>query len=167
MDSEQNYPGSFQRTPALNGDLPEVLIERQHEACFGFRQIQQGDVACSGEIRAGPQNVVAIRSKLLYDRLRKVLVDEDAHLRWNRERLVFVGEIARVRQTCEDVLSRQARVVGEDAALRLAGCQEFQYELDGETRPSDHRLASQDLGIDDDALRRRHNHSLPCPWPVQ
>ena len=46
--------------------------------------------------------------------------------------------------------------------LRLAGCQEFQDELDGETRPADHWLAGQDLGVDDDALRQRHKHSLPC-----
>lgn len=61
MDSEQNYPGSFQRTPTLNGDLPEVLIISSVSTIF--RQIQQGDVACSGEIHAGPQNVVASRSK--------------------------------------------------------------------------------------------------------
>ncbi len=66
MDSEQNDPGLFQRAPTLNGDLPEVLVERQHEARFGLRQIQQSDVACSGEIRTGPRNVVAIGSKRLY-----------------------------------------------------------------------------------------------------
>ncbi len=105
MNSEQNDPGLCQWVAAVNCNLPEVLIERQHDACFGLREIQQGDIACSGEIRAGPQNFVATSSKRLYDRLRKVLVGEEAHLRWNRERLVFVGEVAGVRQTGEDVLS--------------------------------------------------------------
>lgn len=152
MNSEQNDPGSFQGAPTLNGDLPEVLVERQDDARFGLRPIQQRDVACSGKIHAGPQNVVAIGPKRIYDRLRKVLIGEEAHLRWKRERLVFAGEIAGVRQAGEDVLSRQARVVGEDVALRLAGRQEFEDELDGKTRPADYRLACQDPGIDDDAL---------------
>lgn len=166
MNSEQNDSGLRQWAAALNCNLPEVLVERQHDAGFGLRKIQQGDIAGSREIRAGPQNIVATSSKRLYDRLRKVLIGEEAHLRWDRERLVFVGEIAGIRQTCEDVFSRQARVVGEDVALRLARCQEFQDELDGKTRPADHWLPSQDLGVDDNALQRRHNYSLACPWPA-
>jgi hypothetical protein len=51
MNSEQNDPGLLQWLPALNGDLPEVLVERQDDAGFGLRPIQQRDVACSGEIR--------------------------------------------------------------------------------------------------------------------
>jgi hypothetical protein len=97
MSSEQNNPGLFQRASTLNGDLPEVFVQRQHDARFGFRQIQQENVFCSREIRAGPQNIVPPGSKRLYDRLRKVLVGEEAHLRWNGERLVFVREIAGVR----------------------------------------------------------------------
>jgi hypothetical protein len=65
MNSEQNDTGLRQWAAALNCNLPEVLVERQHDACFGLREIQQGDVACSGEIRAGPQNVVATGSKRL------------------------------------------------------------------------------------------------------
>lgn len=68
MNSEQNDPGSFQGAPTLNGDLPEVLVERQDDARFGLRPIQQRDVACSGKIHAGPQNVVAIGPKRIYDR---------------------------------------------------------------------------------------------------
>ncbi len=79
MKSEQNDPGLRQRVAALNCNLPEVLIEGQHDACFGFREVQQIDVACSGEIRAGPENVVANGSKRVYDRLRKVLIGEEAH----------------------------------------------------------------------------------------
>lgn len=61
---------------------------------------------------------MAFGAKRLYDRLRKVLICEEALPRWNRERRVFVSEIAGVRQAGEDVLPRQARVVGEDVALR-------------------------------------------------
>ncbi len=63
---------------------------------MGLRQIQEGDVSYSGEIGTGPQNVVAASSERLDDRLREVLIGEEAHLRWNRERLVLVGEIAGV-----------------------------------------------------------------------
>jgi hypothetical protein len=34
---------------------------------------------------------VAVGTKCLDDRLRKVLISEEAHLRWNRIGLVFVG----------------------------------------------------------------------------
>ena len=123
----------------------------------------RGAVFCSREIRAGPHHVVAPSLKHLYDRLRKVLVGEEPHLRWNRERFVFVGEITGVSETGEDVLSREAQVVAEDFVFRLAGCQELQDELDGKTRPADHWLARHDLTVNHDALRRRHKHSLPCP----
>jgi hypothetical protein len=167
MDSEQNDTGLFQRFSPLNGDLPEVLVERQYDTRFRLGQVQEDDVLRSREIRPGPQNIVTVGSKSLDDRLREVLVGEEAHLRWNRVRLVFVGEIAGVRQTGKDVVSGQARVVGEDFAFRLAGGQEFQDELDRETRAANYRLARQNLRIDDDALRQRHKHSLPCQWPVR
>jgi hypothetical protein len=96
MDSEQNDPGLCQWVAALHCNLREVLIERQDDACCGLREIQQGDIAFSGKIRPGPQNVAAAGSKRPYDRLRNVLIGEEAQLGWNRERLVLVGEIAGV-----------------------------------------------------------------------
>ena len=97
MNSEQNDAGSFQRDPALNGNLPEVLIERQHDARFGFGQIQKYDVFPSRAIGAGPKYIVAAGAKRLDDWLRKVLIGEEAHLRGNRIGLVFVGQVAGVR----------------------------------------------------------------------
>lgn len=64
----------------------------------------------SGAISARPKNVVAAGATCLDARLRKVLVSEEAHLRWNRIGLVFVGQVAGVRQAGEDVLSRQSGV---------------------------------------------------------
>jgi hypothetical protein len=93
----------------------------QQNSRLGFHPIQHGDVAGSGQIRASPQNVMAVSSKQLYNRLWKVLIGEKAHLHWNRECLVFVPG--------------QTRVIGEDFAFRLAGRQEFQNELDRKTRP--------------------------------
>jgi hypothetical protein len=58
MKSEQNDTGLRQWAAALNCNLPEVLVERQHDSCFGLREIQQGDVACSGEIRASPPSTL-------------------------------------------------------------------------------------------------------------
>jgi hypothetical protein len=88
MDSEQNDPGLFQWAPALDSDLPKVLVERQDDARFSLRQIEQGDVLRSGKVRARPQNVVALGSQRLDDRLRKVLIGEEvSRLSWKwRER---------------------------------------------------------------------------------
>lgn len=72
----------------LNCDLPEVLFERQHNAPFGLRPIQQGEAADSGQIHARPQNVVALGTKRLYNALRKVLIGEEAHLRGNWKRFI-------------------------------------------------------------------------------
>lgn len=58
MNPEQNNAGLFQWPSALNGNLPEVLVEREDGASFGFSQIQQGKVFPSGEIRAGPEHIV-------------------------------------------------------------------------------------------------------------
>jgi hypothetical protein len=46
-----------------------------------------------------------------------------------------VGQIAGVRQAGKNVLSRQSGIVDQEVVLGLAGCEEFQNELDGETRP--------------------------------
>lgn len=162
MNPEQNNPGLFQWTSTLNSDLPKVFVKRQYDAGFGFRQIQQDGVRCARVIHASPQDIVALGSKRLNNRLRKVLVGEEEHLRRNWEGLIFVGQITGVRQTSEDVLPRQARVVRENVVLRLARCQEFQNELNGETRAADHRLACQDLRVNDDVLRQRHTNSLLC-----
>lgn len=103
---------------------------------------------------------MTISAKRLHKRLRKVLVGEQAHLRWNWECLVYVGEIAGVRQTGKDVLALQARIIGQDFLLGLAGCEKFQNELDGQTRPADHWLAPQDFGIRDNPLGELHVDSL-------
>jgi hypothetical protein len=97
VNPEQNDAGLCQRDPTLNCDLPEVLIERQNDACFEFGQVQKDCVFPSSAISAGPKDVVAIGTKCLDDLLRKVLVCEEAHLHRNRKCLVFVGQVAGVR----------------------------------------------------------------------
>ena len=67
VNSEQNNTGSFQGASALNGNLPEVLGESHRDARFGFRHIQQDDVLPSGEIGAGPHDIVAVGAKGLDD----------------------------------------------------------------------------------------------------
>lgn len=122
---------------------------------------------CSRVIRASPQNVVAFGSKRFNSRLRKVLVGQYVHLRRNWERLIFVGQVTGVRQTSEDILSRQTRVVRKNVILRLSRRQEFQNEFDGETRATDHRLACQDLRVYNDLFRQRHTNSLLWQDPVR
>ena len=65
-------------------------------------------------------------------------------------------EVACIGEAREDVLSREARIVGQDLALGLAGGQQLKDEFDGYTSPADYRFASQDLGINNDAFRPRH-----------
>src|SRR5271168_3938085 len=84
MNSEQSDAGLLQRDPALNCNLPEVLIERQHDARFGFGQVQKNNVFPSGIISAGPEDVVAPSAKCLDAWLWKVLVSKEAHLCLNR-----------------------------------------------------------------------------------
>jgi len=57
--------------------------------------------------------------------------------------------------------------IRQEILLGLAGREEFENELDGQTRPSDHWFAGQDLGIDDNAFRQRHDHILPWQRAVQ
>ncbi len=40
MNSKQDDARLFDRNPALNGNLPEVLIQRQYDARFGFGEVQ-------------------------------------------------------------------------------------------------------------------------------
>ena len=96
VNSEQNDAGLFERDPALNGNLPEVLIQRQHDARFGFGEVQQDNVFPSSAISPGPTDIVAVGAKRFDNRPRKVLVSQEAHLRRNRIGLVFVGQVAGV-----------------------------------------------------------------------
>ena len=162
MDPKQDNAALLERRPALDGNLPKVLIQSQHDARFGFGEIQKGGILSAGAIGSGPKHIVAIGAKHLDNRLREALVGEEAHLRRNRIGLVFVGQVAGVRQAGENILARQARIVCLDLVLGLTGREEFENELDGQTRPSDHWFAGHDLGVDDDALREGHNRSLPC-----
>ncbi len=105
---------------------------------------------------------MALRAKRLNIWPRKVLVSEDAHLRWNRIGFVFVRQVAGVGETGENVVSSEPGVVRQNLALGLAGREEFEDEFYGKTGSTDHRFASQDLGINDDTLRKRHIHGLAC-----
>ena len=111
MNPKQDHAGLFERNPALNGNLPEVLVQRQHDTAFGFGQVQKGGVVPSGAIGPGPKHIMKAGAKRLDDRFRKVLVSQETHLRWNRIGLVFVGQVAGIGQAGEDILSRQAGIV--------------------------------------------------------
>lgn len=95
----------------LNGNLPEVLIQRQHDTPLGFGKVQKDNILPSRAIGPGPKDIVAVGAKRLDNRPRKVLVSEDAHLRWNRIGLVFVRQVAGIGQASENVVSRQPGIV--------------------------------------------------------
>jgi hypothetical protein len=125
MNPKQHHAGSFEGNPALNGYLPEVLVQRQHDAGFGFGDLQKDSVLQSGAFGSGPKHIMTLGAKRLYDWPREVLVSEEAHLRWDRIGLVFVGQIAGVRQAGENVFARQARVVRQEILFGLAGSEKF------------------------------------------
>ena len=59
INPKQDHARLFERNPALNGNLPEVLVQRQHDTAFGFGQVQKGGVVPSGAIGPGPPHIVA------------------------------------------------------------------------------------------------------------
>ena len=166
MDSKQDDTRLRESNTALDGNLPEVFIQRQQDARRRFGEVQQGGVLPAGAIGSSPQHVVAGGSQQFDNRPRKVLVGEEAHLSGNRIGLVFVGQVTGVGQAGENVVSRQPGIVRQELVFGLTGGEEFENELDGQTRPANHWFAGQDLRIDDDAFRKRHNHSLVCNGAV-
>ena len=97
MDPKQDDAGSFERNSALYSNLPEVLIQRQHDARFGFGEVQEDSILPSAAIGPSPKYIAAVGAKRIDNRLRKVLVGQETHLRGNRKGLVFVGQVAGVR----------------------------------------------------------------------
>ena len=78
-----------------------------------------------------------------------------------RVRPVLVSEVARIRQTCQDVIVRQAGIVGKDVIFRLARSEQVQDELDRQPGPADNGLTRQYAGIDHDAIRPGHALIIP------
>lgn len=97
VHAEQNYPRMSHGTSTLHRNLPEIFVERQHYARFRFRQFQKNGVSRSGTVCPSPQHIMTLRTKFLDDRLRKVLVGKDAHLRGDWKSPEFVREKAGVR----------------------------------------------------------------------
>ena len=80
MSAKQDDARLFERNPALNGNLPEVLVQCQHDAGLGFGEVRKDRILPSGAIGPGPKHIMAAGAKGLDDRLREVLVSEQALL---------------------------------------------------------------------------------------
>ena len=65
MSAKQDDARLFERNPALNGNLPEVLVQHQQDAGLGFGKIQQDGILPSGAIGPGPPHIVAADAKCL------------------------------------------------------------------------------------------------------
>ena len=65
MDLEQHNAGAFERGSALQRDLPEILVQRDHDAPLRLSQVQQGRVLPPNAIRPRPEYIVTVRAKLL------------------------------------------------------------------------------------------------------
>ncbi len=70
--------------------------------------------------------------------------------------LVLVGEMAGVRQASENILVRQARIVGYDVGFRLSGCKQVEDELNCKPCAADNRLAREHFTIDKNTIRPGH-----------
>ena len=80
MSAKQDDARLFERNPALNGNLPEVFVQRQHDAGLGFGEVQKDRVFPPDAIGPSPKHIMAAGGKGLDDRLREVLVSEQALL---------------------------------------------------------------------------------------
>ncbi len=93
-------PLRSRRFPALDCDLPEILVERQQNLALHFRQIQELGVARARKVHPHPSHPRAVPS----DR--------------EQVRLVLVSEVAGVGQARKDVIMRRPGIVGGDHDLR-------------------------------------------------
>lgn len=80
MNSKPDDAGLLEGNPALNGNLPEVLIQSQQNPGFRFGKLKEFRVLPSGAMGSSPTHVVAISTKHLDGWLREVLVGKDSHL---------------------------------------------------------------------------------------
>lgn len=80
MNSKPDDAGLFERNPALNGNLPEVLVQSQENPGFRFGELKKFSVLPSSAIGPCPTHVVAISAKRFDGRLRKVFIGKESHL---------------------------------------------------------------------------------------
>jgi len=91
----------------------------------------------------------------------EVFVSQKSHSGQKGIGPVFMREIARVRQACEDIFSSDSGVVLENLIFGLVGRQQSQNELDGKACAADNRFSGKYLGIDGNSRRQRHDLRLP------
>jgi hypothetical protein len=84
---------------------------------------------------------------------------------------MFVSQVARVRQASENIVSRQPRIICQDFVFGLSRGKKLKNEFDRQASPANHWFTAQDLGINDDALKKRHiqaylvgSFSRGSPW---
>ncbi len=77
MNPEQNDARSFKTDPVLKRDLPEVLVQRNHDARLRFGEFQQSSVLPSNAISPGPKYIMALGPKRLDDWLGKVFIGKE------------------------------------------------------------------------------------------
>lgn len=157
MNSKPDDAGLFERRPALNGNLPEVLIQSQQNSGFRFGELKKFGVLPSSAMGPSPIHVVAVSPKHLDGRLWEIFIGKDSHLSRRKSGrnwigLVFVSQVAGVRKAGENVVARQPRIVGQQILFGLSGGKQFENELDRKASAADHGFAGQDLRIDDDTL---------------
>src|SRR5947209_8047860 len=103
MDPKENQAALFEGLAALDRDLPEVLVERRN-ASIRFREFQKRGILGAGYDRSSPRSH--------RDRLAGVpqwSAEGSSHPRASasdekRVGPVLVGEVARIRQACQDVI---------------------------------------------------------------
>jgi hypothetical protein len=156
MNSKKDAPRLFEGNPALNGDLPKILVQRHDDPRFAFGELKKVRILPAVALDSRPNDIVTFCAQDVDHSLRKVLVGEKPHLGWSRIALVFVGQVARIGQIGEDVISRETRIACQKLTLRLAGREGLENKLYRKTRPSDDRFPAQNLGIHSDVFRQRH-----------
>ncbi len=114
----------------MEHELPEVFVERHDYPAIRFGALEQRATFQARTIGPRPKNVVTSPAKKLDGRARKILIRQNSHSGKDRVGFVLVCEVTRIGEAREDVLSGQPRIVRENLAFGLAGCQQFKNELD-------------------------------------
>jgi len=159
MNAKHHHTAPRNRLLALQGDLPEIPIESQNQSPFDFSHLDNGWISGARSCRPDPDHIVSVEAQRLYRRPRKILVRQKQHLGWNRIRPELVRQVTCVRQARKNIFLRQPRILIEDRGFRLSCGEQFQDELDRKSGSSNDRLSRENIWIDVDSFRPRHDLS--------
>ena len=158
MNAKQHDSSPLQRLPALRRELQVVLIERQQDSAFAFRNLEQFLVWQAGMISQPRNYVMAFSPEFNQQLFWKVFSSPRRRINQNRVVFNLAGELTCVTKAGEDIAVRQNRVIiFNQLFFGDSGRQQFEYQLDSQTSTLDLRLSADDLRVPIDPIRPVHH----------